>query len=144
MGNGQAPGTAIGLGATGTDTVVTGVGAWRSWEAGLAVFFFAAFFTAGLTAGFFLAAWVLLVLVTGFFLAGFVLAAAFFLADFALAGGLFLADADFAFDFDAVLRVALFACLGLRVTFFFADFFLLAIRTSFYRVQFTWACADCT
>ena len=54
MGNGQAPGTATGLGAAGVITAVTGSGAGRPWEAGLAVFFFAAFLIAGFLAGFFL------------------------------------------------------------------------------------------
>jgi len=43
MGNGHAPGTAIGLGAAGVGTIAAGFGATRPREAGLAVFFFAAF-----------------------------------------------------------------------------------------------------
>ena len=54
MGNGQAPGTATGLGMAGAGVAVTGFGASRRWTAGLAVFFFAAFLTAGFLAGFFL------------------------------------------------------------------------------------------
>ena len=55
MGNGHAPGTATGLGAAGAETTVTGFDAERTWEAGLAVFFFAAFLMAGFLAGLFLA-----------------------------------------------------------------------------------------
>ena len=112
MGNGQAPGTAIGLGATGVETIASGLGAGRRWEAGLAVFFFAAFFTAGFLAG--------------FFLAGFLTAAVFLRAADFFAAGLRLA---------ADLRTAFFTTLRLRATLVFAafrftDFFLLAMRTS--------------
>jgi hypothetical protein len=86
MGNGHAPGTATGLGAAGVICVVTGAvtgfvtadDAGRPGErrdAGLAVFFFAAFLTAGFLAGFFLAGFL-----PGFVLPGFF--AAFFVADF--------------------------------------------------------------
>lgn len=125
MGNGHAPGTAIGLGATGVETTATGFGAGRCWEAGLAVFFFAAFFIAGFLAG--------------FFLAGFLAA-----ADFRAAAGFFALAADFRLT--AGLRTAFFAGLRLRATlvftvFFFAAFFLLAIRTSVCWVQFTGSCS---
>jgi hypothetical protein len=56
MGNGHAPGTAIGLGATGVEIAMVDFGTTRLREAGFAVFFFAAFFTAGFLAGFFLMA----------------------------------------------------------------------------------------
>jgi hypothetical protein len=139
MGNGHAPGTEIGLGAAGADTTATGVGAGRSWKAGLAVFFFAAFFIAGSIAGFFLAAVVLLVLLTG--LAGFVraaalaLAAVFFLAGLRWTAALPARVLATALRLVADLRRAFFAGLPLRTVFFFAerfftDFFLLAIRTS--------------
>jgi hypothetical protein len=138
MGNGHAPGTAIGLGAAGSETTATGFGAGRSWEAGLAVFFFAAFFIAGFLAGFFLPG---CVRVAGSFWASFVLLAGFFFACLARAPAFFLAAAfrDLAFTAAlapvADLRAAFFIGLPLRKTFFFAgfflaDFFLLAIRTS--------------
>ena len=110
MGNGQAPGTATGVGAAGVITAVTGFGAGRPWEAGLAVFFFAAFLMAGFLAGFFLAS----TLVTALRAADFrdALAAGFFLPAAALRTTFFF-DAFFAADFFAVD--------------FFVDF---AIRTS--------------
>jgi hypothetical protein len=56
MGNGQAPGTAIGLGGAGCETSGAVCGAALTRETGLAVFFFAAFTLAGFLAGFFLTA----------------------------------------------------------------------------------------
>ena len=104
MGNGQAPGTATGLGAAGVITAVTGFGAGRPWEAGLAVFFlavffFAAFLIAGFLAGFFLAS----TLVTALRAADFrdALAAGFFLPAGALRATFFF-DAFFAAAFFAV------------------------------------------
>lgn len=101
MGNGQAPGTATGLGATGIETGVTGFGAGRLWEAGLAVFFFAAFFfaaflTAGFLAGFFLVGAFLTALRTADFRDAF--ATGFFLPAAALRT-LFVFDAFFFTDF---------------------------------------------
>jgi len=115
IGNGHAPGTAIGLGAAGIETTATGFGAKRLWEAGLAVFFFAAFLTAGFLAGFFLAA-------------GFLALA--FAGTLRLEAVLRMADFRDAFAADFFLRA-----IGLLTTFFFADFlfadfFLLAIRAS--------------
>lgn len=122
MGNGHAPGTAIGLGAAGVETA-TGFGAERPGEAGLAVFFFAAFFTAGFLAG--------------FFLATALRAGALRTADFR-AAGLRLADLRLAttrFDLDAVFFLLALRAMVSPTTFFFADFcfadfFLTAIRPS--------------
>lgn len=144
MGNGQAPGTEIGRGATGVDISAMGIDATGAGDAGLAVFFFAAFFTAGFLAGFFLPA---VTAATGFLAAGAARAerldlAAFFLpaaddfpARLALADAFFLAGFGAAFDFTEALRRARLAATPLGAAFFFAapffaDFFLTAMRTS--------------
>ena len=107
MGNGQAPGTATGLSVAGVETTATGLGAERSWEADIAVFFFAAFLIAG-------------------FLAGFFLAAAFF------AGTLWLAPAFAAADFrEAFCSGFFFRVTALPTTFFEATFFLLDFLAAF-------------
>lgn len=69
IGNGHAPGTAIGLGAAGIETVAFGLVTWRLGKAGLAVFFFAAFLIAGFLAGFFLPSFLATARLTGTFLA---------------------------------------------------------------------------
>jgi hypothetical protein len=68
MGNGQAPGTAIGLGGAGCETSGAVCGAVLTRETGLAVFFFAAFTLAGFLAGFFLTADLAVFLATTAFL----------------------------------------------------------------------------
>jgi len=119
MGNGHAPGTAIGLGAAGVEAATTGFDAGPRRTADFAVFFFAAFPSAGFLAGFFLAG---LVTRLGFFLAA-------TLRTFALVG-----DLRAALLTDFFLREGV----ALRADFFFADFFLaFAIRTSVVRFQFT-------
>jgi hypothetical protein len=125
MGNGHAPGTAIGLGIAGTGVIAfrfCGIRALRCWTAGLAVvvFFFAAFLTAGFLAGFFFAA---------------LLPALLRLATVVRRGADFRAagfPADFAVDFlrAATLRGTFFVAAFFTV--FFADFFAFAITTSDY------------
>jgi hypothetical protein len=118
MGNGHAPGTEIGLSAAGVETTATGFGAGLPGDAGLAVFFFAAFLIAGFLAGFFLAGFVL----TGFFFAGFVLAA-FFLAGFVLA----------AFFLASLLLAGFFLGIGFfLIADFFDAVFLAALRADFF------------
>jgi len=103
MGNGHAPGTATGFGIAGAKVAVFEFcGFWdlRRWTAGLAVFFFAAFLTAGFLAGFFLAA--ALPLAVDFRAAGFLaalldLAAGFFPRAGDLRAGFFFAAFFFAF-----------------------------------------------
>src|SRR5688572_6314161 len=116
MGNGHAPGTAIGLGATGVEIVMVDFGTTRLREAGFAVFFFAAFFTAGFLAGFFFAGFVLL---PGFFLMADLRA----LVALVFASALRLAIALRAADLRVFAAVFFLRAAALRAAFLPADFF---------------------